>query len=71
MTVVKLKILQLAAMLSYPVEQSFRRSLKYCSTSSYETDGSWNPLFLSGKDPIRFFSLSLPCGLAVVRRFPV
>ena len=63
--------ISIAGMFSYAVEQSFRRSLKYCSTSSYERVGSWNPLFLSGKDPIRFFSSSLPCGLAVVRRFPV
>ena len=62
--------INIAGMLSYPVKQSFPTSLKHCSTSSYETVCSWNPLFLSGKDPIRFFSSSLSCGLIVVRRFP-
>ena len=63
--------INIAGMLSYPVEQSFRRSLRYCSTSSYETVCCWNPLFLSGKHPIRFFSSSLLCGLVVVKCFPV
>ena len=62
--------INIAGMLSYPVEQSLRGSLKHCSTSSYETVCSWNPLFLCGNDPIRYFS-SLLCGLIVVRRFPV
>ena len=59
----------IAGMLSYPVEQLFRRSLKHSSASSRETVCSWNPLFLSVKDPIRFFSSSLLCGLIAVRRF--
>ena len=63
--------ISIVGMLSYPVEQSFRRSLKHCSTSSYETVCSWNPLFLTGKDLIRFSSSSLLCGSVVVRRFPV
>ena len=29
--------IKIAGMLSYPVEQSFRRSLKHYRTSSYET----------------------------------
>ena len=41
-------LIDIAAMLLYPVEQSFRRSLKHCSTSSYETVCGWNSLFLSG-----------------------
>ena len=63
--------INIAGVLSYPAEQSFRTSLKHCSTSSYETVCSWNPLFLTGKDPIRFSSSSLLCGSVVVRRFPV
>ena len=63
--------INIAGMLSYHVEQSFLRSLKHCSRSSYETVCSWNPLFLSGKDRIRYFSSSFLCGLVVVRRFPV
>ena len=63
--------MDIAAMLSFPVEQTFRRSLKHCSTSPYETVCNWNPVFLSGKEPIRFFSSSLLCGLVVVRRYPV
>ena len=63
--------INIAGILSYPVEQSFRGSLKHCSTSSYETVCSCNQLFLSGNDPIRYFSSSLPCGLVVVRHFPV
>ena len=63
--------MDIAGMLPFPVEQSFCRSLKHCSTSSYETVCSWNPVFLSGKEPIRFFSSSLLCGWVVVRHFPV
>ena len=63
--------INIAVMSSYPVEQSFRRSLKHCSTSSNKTACSWNPLFLPGKDPTKYFSSSLLCGLVVVRRFPV
>ena len=55
----------------YPVEQSIPRSLKHCSTTSYETVCSWNPLFLSGKDPVRFLSSLRLCDLVVVARFPV
>ena len=58
-------------MLSYHVKQSFRRSLKHCSTSSHEIVCSWNLLYLSGKDPIKFFSTSLLCGLVVISHFPV
>ena len=63
--------INVAGMLSYLVEQPFRRSLKHCATSPYETACIWNPLFLSGNDLIRYFSSSLLCGLVVVRRFPV
>ena len=63
--------INIAVMLSYPVEQSICRGLKHCSTYSYKTVCCWNPLFLPGKDPIRYFSSSLLCGLVVVRRFPV
>ena len=59
-----------AGMFSYLVEQSFRRSLKPCSASSYETVCCWNALILFGKDPIRFSSSSLLCG-SVARRFPI
>ena len=45
--------INIAGTLSYPEEQSFLRSLKHCSRSSYETVCSWNTLFLSGKDRIR------------------
>ena len=78
MSVTKLNFLQtiisfinIAGILSYPVEQSFCRSLKYCSTSSYETVSCCNPLFLSWRDLIRFFSLSLLCSFVVARRFSV
>ena len=64
-------LINITGILSYPVEQTFCRSLKHCSTSSYQTVCSWNPLFLSGKDPIRFFSSSLLCSLVVARCFPV
>ena len=60
------EFVNITGMLPYPVKQSFRRSLKHCSTSSHETVYSWNPLFLFGKDPIRFFSSSFLCGLVVV-----
>ena len=63
--------INIAGILLCPVEQSFRMSLKHCLTSSYETVCKWNPLFLTGKDPVRFFSSSLLCGLVVVRRFSV
>ena len=63
--------INVAGMLSNLVEQSFRRSLKHCSTSPYETVCSWNPLFLSRNELIEYFSSSLLCGLNVVRRFPV
>ena len=63
--------INIASMLSYPVEQSFRWRLKHCSTSSYETVCAWNLLFLSEKGPIRFFSSSMLCGLVVARRFAV
>ena len=63
--------IKIAGMLSYPVEQSFRRSLKHYWTSSYETVCSWNPFFLSGNDPKRYLSSSLLYSLVVVRRFPV
>ena len=63
--------INIAGMLSYPVKQSFPTSLKHCSTSSYETVCSWNPLFLSLNDPMRYFSSLLLCGLVVVRCFPV
>ena len=48
--------INIAGMQSYPVEPLFRRSLKHCSSSSYETVCSWNPLSLSGNDPMRYFS---------------
>ena len=63
--------INIVGVLSYPVEQSLRRSLKHCSTSSYEAVCCWNPLFLSWNDPIRYFSSLSLCGLVVVRRFPV
>ena len=63
--------INIVGMLSCPVEQSSRRSLKHCSKSSDETVCSWNLSFLSRKDLIRFFSSSLPCGSVVVGRFPV
>ena len=63
--------INIADMLTYPVERSFRRSLKHCSPISQETVCSWNPLFLSGKDPIRFFSSSLLYGIVIARSFPV
>ena len=43
--------INIAVMLSYPVEQPFRRSLKHCSTSSNKTVCSWNPLFFSWERP--------------------
>ena len=63
--------INIAGMLSYPVEQSFRRSLKHCSTSSSEAVCGWNLLFLAGKYPKRIFSSLLLCSLVVVRRFSV
>ena len=34
--------INIAGMFSYPLEKSFLMSLKYCSSSSYETVCSWN-----------------------------
>ena len=62
--------INIAGMLSYPVEQSFRRSLKHCSTSSSEAVCGWNLLFLAGKLLLVTSSLLL-CSLVVVRRFSV
>ena len=51
--------INITGMLSaYPVEQYFQGTLNRCSTSSHETICSWNPLFLSGSEPIRYFSSS-------------
>ena len=42
----KTGFINIAGMLSYPAEQSFLRSLKYCSTASYETVSSWVHFFV-------------------------
>ena len=71
--------IKIVGMLIYLVEQSFRRSPKYCSTSSYHWVNSMfirNSLLLESiifvwERPDKIFSSSLLCGFVIVRRFPV